>query len=68
MTDRELMQQALNPKSTAGILLREHDNVGQAINYAERMVQRYADSSGLIAMEYQDAVKELKAWKQNKHR
>ena len=68
MTDRELLEKAPNSKSTAGILLREHDNVEQAINYAERMVQRYADSRSLMAMEYQNAVKELKAWKQNKHR
>ena len=66
MTDRDIMQQALESKSLAGILLREHDNVEQAINYAERMAQRYADSRSLMAMEYQDAAKELKAWKQNK--
>ena len=64
MNDRELMQQALESKSLAGILLREHDNVEQAINYAERMAQRYADSRSLMAMEYQDAAKELKAWKE----
>ena len=49
----------------AKILLREHDNVDQAIRYAERMAQRYADSRSLMAMEYLDAAKELKAWKQN---
>ena len=59
-------QQALEAKSLAGILLREHDNVEQAINYAERMAQRYAESRSLMAMEYQDAAKELKAWKQNR--
>ena len=64
MTKHE--EQAPEPKSIAGILLREHDNVEQAINYAERMAQRYADSRSLMAMEYQDAAKELKAWKQNK--
>ena len=64
MTDREIMQQALESKSLAGILLREHDNVEQAINYAERMAQRYADSRSLMALEYQDAAKELKAWKE----
>ena len=64
MNDRELMQQALESKSLAGILLREHDNVEQEINYAERMAQRYADSRSLMAMEYQDAAKELKAWKE----
>ena len=64
MNDRELMQQARESKSLAGILLREHDNVEQAINYAERMAQRYADSRSLMAMEYQDAAKELKAWKE----
>ena len=60
------LQQALEAKSLAGILLREHDNVEQAINYAERMAQRCADSRSLMAMEYQDAAKELKAWKQSK--
>ena len=64
MTDREIMQQALESKSLAGILLREHDNVEQAINYAERMAKRYADSRSLMALEYQDAAKELKAWKE----
>ena len=64
MNDRELMQQARESKSLAGILLREHDNVEQAINYAERMAQRCADSRSLMAMEYQDAAKELKAWKE----
>ena len=49
----------------AKILLREHDNVDQAIRYAERMVQRCADSHSLMAIEYQDAAKELRAWKQN---
>lgn len=67
MTDlRKAAEQALESKSLAGIILREHDNVEQAINYAERMAQRYADSRSLMAMEYQDAAKELKAWKQNK--
>ena len=55
--------------TVAKILLREHDNVDQAIRYAERMAQRYADFNGLMAMEYLDAAKELKAWKQqNEHR
>jgi len=63
---RTAAQQALEAKSLAGILLREHDNVEQAINYAERMAQRYAESRSLMAMEYQDAAKELKAWKQNR--
>ena len=60
-------QQTLDAKSIAGILLREHDNVEQAIRCAERMAQRYANSRSLMAIEYQDAAKELKAWKQNKH-
>ena len=51
----------------AKILLREHDNVDQAIRYAERMAQRYADFHSLMAMEYLDAAEELKAWKQSKH-
>ena len=51
--------------TVAKILLREHDNVDQAIRYAERMAQRYADFHSLMAMEYLDAAKELKAWAQN---
>ena len=65
MNREDIIRMALDAKSVAGILLREHDNAEQAINYAERMAQRYADSRSLMAMEYQDAVKELKAWKQN---
>lgn len=60
-------QQAPCPKSPAGILLREFDNVDQAIRYAKRMAQRYADSHSLMAMEYLDAAQELEAWKQSKH-
>lgn len=52
--------------SLAGILLREHDNIDQAIKYAERLAQRYADSRSLMAIEYLEAVKELKQWKQNR--
>jgi hypothetical protein len=64
---RRAAQQALEAKSLAGILLREHDNVDQAIKYAERMAQRCADSRSLMAIEYLDAAKDLKAWKQSKH-
>lgn len=60
--------EALRPSSLAGILLREHDNAEQAIRYAKRMAQRCADSRSLMAMEYQDAAKELHAWTQSKHR
>ena len=69
MTDhrQSRYQQTLDAKSIAGILLREHDNVEQAIRYAERMAQRYANSRSLMAIEYQDAANELKTWKQNKH-
>lgn len=63
----EALKLALEAKSLAGILLREHDNVDQAIRYAERMAQRCADFRSLLAMEYQDAAKELMVWKQSKH-
>lgn len=33
-------RQALKAKSLAGILLREYDNVDQAIRYAKRMAQK----------------------------
>lgn len=62
-----MLDKNLCSKSLAGILLREHDNIEQAIKYADRMAQRCADSRNLMAMEYQDASKELRAWKQNKH-
>ena len=62
------LEMALEAKSLAGILLREHDTAEQAFRYAERMAQRYADSRSTMAMEYQDAAQELQAWMQNKHR
>ena len=65
---RAAARQTLNPKSVAGILLREHDNVDQAIRYAKRMAQRYADSRSLMALEYLDAAQELEAWTKNKPR
>ena len=67
-TLRQAAEQALEAKSLAGILLREHDNLEQATRYAERMAQRYADSRSTMAMEYQAAAQELKTWTQNKHR
>jgi hypothetical protein len=60
----EAAKLALDPRSLAGILLREHDNVDQAISYANRIAQRHADSRSLLAIEYQDAAQELRAWKQ----
>lgn len=68
MTTLEQLEAQWRAKSVAGILLREHDNIDQAIAYAEKMAQRYADSRNLMAMEYQDATKELKEWKKNKPR
>jgi hypothetical protein len=53
----------LNPKSVAAILLREHDNVEQAIAYAGRMAQYCADNQSTMSVQYQDASQELKAWK-----
>lgn len=64
----DAMKQALDAKTLAGILLREHDNIEQAIKYAERMSQRYADSRNMMAIEYQTALEELKTWKHNKSR
>jgi len=60
---KQAAEAALDPASTAAILLREHDNVEQAIAYAERMAQRYADSRNMMALDYQNAAKELKEWK-----
>lgn len=54
----------MNTLSTsAGIILREHDNVDQALRYAERMARWCAGSHPLAASEYSDAAEELRRYK-----
>lgn len=51
----------ITPKSTAGILLREHDNVEQALRYAERKAQSLGAMNNAMALDYAEAAKQLRA-------
>lgn len=51
--------QEIDPKSTAGILLREHDSPKQALKYAKRMAKECTNS--VMAQEYAEAARQIKA-------
>lgn len=56
--------QGMNTLSTlAGIILREHDDIDQAIRFAERMARWCAGSHPQAAFEYSDATEELRRYK-----
>lgn len=48
----------IDPKSVAGVLLREHDTPQQALKYAKRMAKECTNS--VMAQEYADAARQLK--------
>jgi hypothetical protein len=48
--------------TTAGILLREHDNIEQAIRYAERKAQYLAAMGNAVGCDYALAAEQLKAY------
>lgn len=50
----------IDPKSTAGILLREHDNVAQALAYAERKASVLLAMHNAIGLDYAKAAEELR--------
>jgi hypothetical protein len=50
----------IDPKSTAGILLREHDNVAQALAYAERKAAFLLAMHNAIGLDYAKAAEELR--------
>jgi hypothetical protein len=50
----------IDPKSTAGILLREHDNVAQAIAYAERKAAFLQATHNPFGSDYAAAAEELR--------
>ena len=50
----------IDPKSTAGVLLREFHSAAEALAYAERMARRLGAMSNGIALDYWQAAKELK--------
>jgi hypothetical protein len=49
----------IDPKSTAGVLLREHDNPQQAMDYANRMAIRLLAMHNAAGMDYARAADEL---------
>lgn len=51
----------IDPKSTAGILLREHDDMEQAARYAVRKAHMLAASGHPMSLDYQEAAKQLQA-------
>ena len=50
----------IDPKSTAGILLREHDNVAQALAYAERKAAFLLAMHNAIGLDYAEAAEDLR--------
>ena len=50
----------IDPKSTAGILLREHDNVAQALAYAERKAAFLLAMHNAAGLDYAKAAEELR--------
>ena len=51
---------AIDPKSTAGILLREHDSVEQALAYAERKAAALLAMHNAIGLDYAQAAEDLR--------
>lgn len=50
----------IDPKSTAGVLLREHDNVAQALAYAERKAAALLAMHNAIGLDYAQAAEDLR--------
>jgi hypothetical protein len=50
----------IDPKSTAGVLLREHDNAQQALDYAERKFRTLAAMHNGYACDYFHAAEDLR--------
>lgn len=50
----------IDPKSTAGVLLREHDNVAQALAYAERKARVLLAMHNAIGLDYAKAAEDLR--------
>ena len=51
---------AIDPMSTAGILLREHDNLEQALAYAERKAAALLAMHNAIGLDYARAAEDLR--------
>lgn len=51
---------AIDSKSTAGILLREHDNLDQALRYAERKATALLAMHNTLGLDYARAAEDLR--------
>jgi uncharacterized protein GlcG (DUF336 family) len=51
----------IDPKSTAGVLLREHDNLLQAAEYAERKARTLTAMQNACGLDYAEAARQLRA-------
>lgn len=49
----------IDPQSTAGVLLREHDNPLQAFDYATRMAKRLLAMNNSMGLDYARAADQL---------
>lgn len=58
----------IDPKSTAGVLLREHDNVAQALAYAERKAAVLLAMHSAIGLDYAGAAEELREEQERQRR
>lgn len=58
----------IDPKSTAGVLLREHDNVAQALAYAERKAAVLLAMRNAIGLDYARAAEELREEQERQRR
>ena len=58
----------IDPKSTAGILFREHDNVAQALAYAERKARFLMSTNNAIGLDYAKAAKDLREEQRSQQR
>jgi len=50
----------IDPKSTAGVLLREHDNLTQAAEYAERKARMLLAMHNGCGLDYAEAARQLR--------
>ncbi len=50
----------IDAKSTAGVLLREHDTAQQALSYAERMAKRLEAMGNGVGLDYAEAARQLR--------
>lgn len=61
------MYSAIDPKSTAGILLREHDSVEQALAYAERKAAALLAMHNAFGLDYAQAAEDLRKEQARQH-